>query len=130
MRAQSEVLIERGRDHRWHELSAVPLKADEAHAGAVELRGTAFVDDAMGFRVAKHRAPGRRPLREGERVSGRARRDQEYRDVALEQFAEASFEPPREGVVPISDRVTRIGARQRVHDSRRNARRIVACEFH
>ena len=85
----------------------------------------------MRLRMAQHRAPGRRQVRERERIRRRAGRHQKYRDLALEDLGEALLDPPGPVVVAVAERVAGIGLADRLEDfGRRDSGRVVACEVH
>ena len=84
----------------------------------------------MRFLVAQHRAPGRRQVRERERIRHRAGRHQEHRDLALEQLGEALLDPLGPLVVAVAERIAGVGLAQRVEDFRRHSGGVVACEIH
>ena len=70
-------------------LPAVAREADELDPAAEEFRRAAFVGRDVRLGMAEDGAPGRRQMRERERIRGGAGRHQEDRDLVLEHLGES-----------------------------------------
>ena len=112
------------------ELAADAGQPDELEAAAEELRRAAFVGDDVGFGVAQHAAPGRRDMRERQRIGGGAGRHDEDRNLALEDLAKPALDALCCIVIAIAERETGVGRENRVKDFRSDSRGVVAGKVH
>ena len=69
-------------------------------------------------------------MRQRERVRRRPGRHQKHRDLVLEDFGEALFDPPGPVVPAVGQRGAFVRAGDRRENFRRDARRVVACKVH
>ena len=122
--------VERVRHGIGRDLAAYSCEPDELDAAAKEFRRAAFVHGDMRLLVAENGTPGRRQMRERERIGRSPRRNQEHRDLALEHLGEPAFDALGPGILAIGERVPLIGARDGCQDFGRKPRRVVAGEIH
>ena len=88
MRRRPMAALERAPQRLGRDLAGLARQADELDAAAEEFRRAAFVGRDVRLGMAQHRAPGRREMRERQRIGGGAGRHQEDRDLALEDLGE------------------------------------------
>jgi hypothetical protein len=130
MRAAPLAGIERALQGRGRDLAACAREPDELDAAAEEFRRAAFIRRDMRLGVAEHGAPGRREMRERQRVGRGPGRHQEYRDLVLEQLGEPLLDVPGPGVAAIGERRAVVGATEGGEDVGCDAGRVVAGEVH
>ncbi len=130
MRAKSEVLVERGRDGSGLQLAGLSLDAEEPQPAAEKFRRAAFVGNGMGFAVAQHGPPGRRQMRQRQCIGGSAAAHQKYRHVPFEHFREPTLQPSGQGVVPVGNGESGVGANQSVQNRGRHSGGVIAGKFH
>jgi len=102
----------------------------EFQAAAKKFRRAALVGRNVRFGMTEYDAPGRRDLRERQRICRRAGRYQEHRDVALEDFAKTPFDASRSIVIAIAERKAAVRPHNGVKDFGRDRRRVVAGKIH
>lgn len=117
-------------DRLGRQLAAIARQADDLGPAGEEFRRAAFVGGDMRLVMAEHRPPGLDQARQRERVRRRAGRDQENRDLALEQLREQGLDPLRPRIVAIGGGEALIGGRHRLHHRRARPGQIVADEIH
>ena len=130
MRAAPLPLIERALQRRRRDLAGFAGKPDQLDAAAEEFRRAAFVGGDVRLVMAQHGAPGRREVRERERVRRGAGRHQEDRDLALKDLGECPLDPFGPVVVAVGQRGAVVGAGNGREDLRRDPGCVVACEVH
>ena len=110
--------------------ASLPGEPDELEAAAEEFRRPTFVGRDVRFRMAQHRPPGRRQVRERERIGRRSGRHEKNGNVALEQLREFFLDTSGPGVVAVGQRRPVVRARNGGENFRRDRRRIIAGEIH
>jgi len=130
MRSKIAVAGERGLQRGRGDLAGRARKLGELQSAAEEFRRAAFVGRDMRFGVAERDAPGRRDLRQRQRIGRRPGRDQKDGDFALEDVRQAALDLLRPGIVAVAARITAIGLRDGIEDFGRHRRRVVAGKIH
>src|SRR5262249_32753149 len=105
-------------------------EAGKLEAMAEEFRCAAFVGSDVGLRMTQHNAPGRRDLRQRQRVCCRACRHEKSSDFAFEDLARAALDGARPVVIPVASGVAAIGLGQGIENGRRHRRGIVTGKIH
>ena len=80
--------------------------------------------------MAQHGSPGRRDVRQRQRVRGGSGRHQERRELVLEDFGQAALQPFRDRILAVAEREAVVGAADRREDRGRDPGGIVAGEMH
>jgi len=115
---------------RGRDLAGFARKRDQFEPAAEEFRSAAFVGREMTFLMAQHGSPGRRDVRQRQRVRGGSGRHQERRELVLEDFGQASLQPFRDRILAVAEREAVVGAADRREDRGRDPGGIVAGEMH
>src|SRR5262249_19722346 len=115
---------------RGRDLAAVARKPDQLDAAAKKFRRAAFVDRDMRSRVTEHRAPGRREMRQRQRIRTGPGRQQKDRHVVLEQLGEPRLDAPGPVVIAIGQRGAVVRPRNGGEDLGRDPGSVVAGEIH
>ena len=100
------------------DLAGFAGKADELDSTAIEFRRAAFVRRDVRLVMAEHGAPGRREMRERERIGRGSRRHQENRDLTRKHLGESLLDAPRPDVLPIAQRRALVRPRNSGEDLR------------
>ncbi len=130
VRAKSEVPLERGRDGSRLQLPGLSLDAYEPQPAAEKFRRAAFVRNGMGFAMAQHGPPRRRQMRQRQCIGGSAGAHQKYRHVTFKHFREPTLQPSGQGVVPVRNGASGVGANQSVQNRGRHSGGVIAGKFH
>src|SRR5262249_18590472 len=109
---------------------AVAVDADKPQSAAEKFRRATLVHNGVGLRVAQHGPPGRRQVGKCQRVGGSAGTYQKYRYVALKQIRKPAFEPLGQGIVPIGNGKSGVGANQSIQDGGGNSGGVIAGKVH
>ena len=91
MRAVSSKACECAFQRFRRDLAVLPGKPDQLEATAEEFRRTALVGSYVGVGVTQHSPPGRREVRECQRVRCCPGRHKERRHFALEQLRQMTL---------------------------------------
>src|SRR5262249_58541853 len=92
MRAGAAIAGKRRRERIVRDLAGLPGEAGKLEAMAEEFRCAAFVGSDVRLRMTQHNAPGRRDLRQRQRVCCRACRHEKSSDFAFEDLAKAALD--------------------------------------
>ena len=84
----------------------------------------------MAFLVAQHGAPGRRKLRQRERIRRGSGRHQEHGDLALERLGEPPLQASGDRIIAVAERKALVRLGDCLEDLRRYPGGVVAGELH
>ena len=97
VRAVAAIAVKRRLQRLRRDLAVAAGKAGKLQPAAEKLRRAAFVGRDMGLGMAEHDAPGRRDLRQRQRIGRGPGRHQEHRHLALEDLRQ----PPLDAGGPV-----------------------------